>query len=62
MPRGTMGLGRSVAYDGKLYCFGGEYTNGGDQFVLLRFISRKSTGAFFQTAELSGGEQIRFAV
>jgi N-acetylneuraminic acid mutarotase len=31
MPRGTMGLGRSIAYDGKLYCFGGEYTNGGDK-------------------------------
>ncbi len=30
MPQGTMGLGRSVVYKGQLYCFGGEYSNGGD--------------------------------
>jgi N-acetylneuraminic acid mutarotase len=30
MPQGTMGLGRSVTYKGQLYCFGGEYSNGGD--------------------------------
>jgi N-acetylneuraminic acid mutarotase len=30
MPKGTMGLGRSVIYEGQLYCFGGEYTNGGN--------------------------------
>ncbi len=31
MPQGTMGLGRSVAYKGQLYCFGGEYSNGGSE-------------------------------
>lgn len=30
MPQGTMGLGRSVVYKGQLYCFGGEYSNGGN--------------------------------
>jgi N-acetylneuraminic acid mutarotase len=30
MPKATMGLGRSVAYKGQLYCFGGEYSNDGN--------------------------------
>ncbi len=29
MPKGTMGLGRSVVYNGQLYCFGGEYSTSG---------------------------------
>jgi len=30
MPRGMMNLGGSVAYKGRLYCFGGGYSAGGD--------------------------------
>jgi N-acetylneuraminic acid mutarotase len=30
MPQGMMGLGRSVVYKGRLYCFGGVYSAGGN--------------------------------